>query len=69
MRSILVSRPLIHIQRSPLAFLFSLLDFFHLLSDIAALADEHKDDLVPDKGCKYDHVIEINLSEVSPLCF
>uniref|UniRef100_A0A8C8HRN4 Aconitate hydratase, mitochondrial n=1 Tax=Oncorhynchus tshawytscha TaxID=74940 RepID=A0A8C8HRN4_ONCTS len=35
-------------------------------ADIAALADEHKDDLVPDKGCKYDHVIEINLSELKP---
>uniref|UniRef100_A0A674ATV0 Aconitate hydratase, mitochondrial n=1 Tax=Salmo trutta TaxID=8032 RepID=A0A674ATV0_SALTR len=35
-------------------------------ADIAALADEHKDDLIPDKGCKYDQVIEINLSELKP---
>ncbi|XP_038839640.1 aconitate hydratase, mitochondrial-like isoform X1 [Salvelinus namaycush] len=35
-------------------------------ADIATLADEHKDDLVPDKGCKYDQVIEINLSELKP---
>ncbi len=35
------------------------------LSEIASLADQFKDDLVPDKGCEYDQVIEINLSEVS----
>ncbi|KAK6311771.1 hypothetical protein J4Q44_G00174350 [Coregonus suidteri] len=35
-------------------------------TDIAALADEYKDDLVPDTGCKYDQVIEINLSELKP---
>lgn len=35
-----------------------------LISDIANLADEFKDHLVPDPGCHYDQVIEINLSEV-----
>lgn len=41
--------------------------FFHVSSpsaDIATLADEYKDDLVPDTGCQYDQVIEVNLSEV-----
>ena len=37
----------------------------HSLSEIAAVADQFKDDLVPDEGCEYDQVIEINLSEVS----
>lgn len=36
-----------------------------LISDIAHLADEFKDHLVPDPGCHYDQLIEINLSEVS----
>lgn len=36
-------------------------------SEIASVADEFKDDLVPDEGCDYDQVIEINLSEVG--CF
>lgn len=35
-----------------------------LISDIAILADEFKDHLVPDPGCHYDQLIEINLSEV-----
>ena len=35
-----------------------------LISDIANLADEFKDHLVPDSGCHYDQLIEINLSEV-----
>ncbi|MBN3293112.1 ACON protein, partial [Polypterus senegalus] len=35
-------------------------------SEIAALADEFKDNLVPDSGCEYDEVIEINLSELKP---
>lgn len=35
------------------------------LSEIASLADQFKDDLVPDKDCEYDQIIEINLSEVS----
>lgn len=35
-----------------------------LIPDIAALADEFKQHLVPDSGCQYDQVIEINLSEV-----
>uniref|UniRef100_A0AAQ5XPR0 Aconitate hydratase, mitochondrial n=1 Tax=Amphiprion ocellaris TaxID=80972 RepID=A0AAQ5XPR0_AMPOC len=34
--------------------------------EIAALADQFKDDLVPDKGCEYDQLIEINLSELKP---
>ncbi|XP_078093750.1 aconitate hydratase, mitochondrial [Mustelus asterias] len=34
--------------------------------DIAALADEFKDLLVPDEGCEYDQLIEINLSELKP---
>lgn len=33
--------------------------------EIAALADEYSDLLVPDQGCEYDQVIEINLDEVS----
>lgn len=37
---------------------------FFLILDIAALADEFKQHLVPDSGCQYDQVIEINLSEV-----
>lgn len=37
---------------------------FHSCSEIAALADEYKDCLVPDPGCQYDQLIEINLSEV-----
>lgn len=35
------------------------------LSEIATVADEFKDDLVPDEGCEYDELIELNLSEVS----
>lgn len=35
-----------------------------LISDIAKLADEYKDHLVPDPGCHYDQLIEINLNEV-----
>lgn len=34
--------------------------------EIAALSDEYSDLLVPDEGCEYDQVIEINLDEVSP---
>ncbi|KAA0725250.1 Aconitate hydratase, mitochondrial [Triplophysa tibetana] len=34
--------------------------------EIAAVADENKDLLVPDSGCHYDQVIEINLSELKP---
>uniref|UniRef100_A0A7I2V6A6 Aconitase 2 n=1 Tax=Homo sapiens TaxID=9606 RepID=A0A7I2V6A6_HUMAN len=34
--------------------------------DIANLADEFKDHLVPDPGCHYDQLIEINLSELKP---
>lgn len=37
---------------------------FFLIPDIASLADEFKQHLVPDSGCQYDQVIEINLSEV-----
>lgn len=35
-----------------------------LVSEIAKLADEYKDHLVPDPGCHYDQLIEINLNEV-----
>uniref|UniRef100_A0A665WD89 Aconitate hydratase, mitochondrial n=1 Tax=Echeneis naucrates TaxID=173247 RepID=A0A665WD89_ECHNA len=34
--------------------------------EIGSLADHFKDDLVPDEGCEYDQVIEINLSELKP---
>ncbi|CAB1415225.1 unnamed protein product [Pleuronectes platessa] len=34
--------------------------------DIASVSDQFQDDLVPDKGCEYDQVIEINLSELKP---
>ncbi|KAI4901237.1 hypothetical protein NFI96_017761 [Prochilodus magdalenae] len=34
--------------------------------EIAQLADEYKECLVPDPGCNYDQVIEINLSELKP---
>uniref|UniRef100_A0A3B3REC4 Aconitate hydratase, mitochondrial n=1 Tax=Paramormyrops kingsleyae TaxID=1676925 RepID=A0A3B3REC4_9TELE len=35
-------------------------------ADIAAAANENKDILVPDAGCEYDQLIEINLSELKP---
>uniref|UniRef100_A0A8C9DDT4 Aconitase 2 n=1 Tax=Prolemur simus TaxID=1328070 RepID=A0A8C9DDT4_PROSS len=35
-------------------------------AEIANLADEFKDHLVPDPGCHYDQLIEINLSELKP---
>lgn len=35
-----------------------------LISDIANLAEEFKEHLVPDPGCHYDQLIEINLTEV-----
>ncbi|KAM9463148.1 aconitate hydratase, mitochondrial-like [Clarias gariepinus] len=35
-------------------------------AEIASLADEYKDLLVPDAGCEYDQVIEINLNELKP---
>nr|XP_033785280.1 aconitate hydratase, mitochondrial isoform X2 [Geotrypetes seraphini] len=34
--------------------------------EIAALAEEFKQDLVPDEGCKYDQLVELNLSELKP---
>lgn len=34
--------------------------------EIAALADEYQDLLVPDPGCEYDQLIELNLSELKP---
>ncbi|XP_041098122.1 aconitate hydratase, mitochondrial isoform X2 [Polyodon spathula] len=34
--------------------------------EIAALADDFKDLLVPDQGCEYDQVIEINLDTLKP---
>uniref|UniRef100_A0A3Q3VZJ6 Aconitate hydratase, mitochondrial n=1 Tax=Mola mola TaxID=94237 RepID=A0A3Q3VZJ6_MOLML len=33
---------------------------------IAALADGYADLLVPDEGCKYDQIIELNLDELKP---
>ncbi|KAH8294626.1 hypothetical protein KR018_000628, partial [Drosophila ironensis] len=37
-------------------------------SDIAKLADQYKEALLTaDKGCKYDQLIEINLTELEPL--
>ncbi|KAJ3607936.1 hypothetical protein NHX12_024987 [Muraenolepis orangiensis] len=34
--------------------------------DIAALSDQYADLLVPDEGCEYDQVIELNLDELKP---
>ncbi|CAN8007455.1 unnamed protein product [Ixodes pacificus] len=34
--------------------------------DIAEAADQNKELLTPDSGCKYDQVIDINLSELEP---
>ncbi|XP_060705661.1 aconitate hydratase, mitochondrial [Hemiscyllium ocellatum] len=34
--------------------------------EIAVLADNFQDLLVPDEGCEYDQLIEINLSELKP---
>ncbi|XP_067875538.1 aconitate hydratase, mitochondrial [Heterodontus francisci] len=34
--------------------------------EIAALADKFEDLLVPDEGCEYDQLIEINLTELKP---
>uniref|UniRef100_A0A8C9VKK4 Aconitate hydratase, mitochondrial n=1 Tax=Scleropages formosus TaxID=113540 RepID=A0A8C9VKK4_SCLFO len=34
--------------------------------EIATLSEENKDILVPDPGCHYDQLIEINLSELKP---
>merc|ERR1711970_1105200 len=33
---------------------------------IAGLADQYKDYLVPDEGCEYDQLIEINLDDLKP---
>ncbi|XP_051899046.1 aconitate hydratase, mitochondrial [Pristis pectinata] len=35
-------------------------------AEIAAVADEFQDLLVPDEGCEYDQLIEINLTELKP---
>jgi len=35
-------------------------------SGIASLADQYKEYLVPDEGCEYDQLIEINLDELKP---
>ncbi|XP_059809702.1 aconitate hydratase, mitochondrial [Hypanus sabinus] len=35
-------------------------------AEIAAIADEFQDLLVPDEGCQYDQLIEINLNELKP---
>lgn len=37
--------------------------------EIAGLADEYSDLLVPDEGCKYDQLIELNLDEVCPFLY
>lgn len=63
----------VEVGSSPLLFELSLLFvaylkpclLFHSFTEISSLADQFKDDLVPDKGCEYDQIIEINLSEVS----
>uniref|UniRef100_A0A8C5AEQ2 Aconitase 2 n=1 Tax=Gadus morhua TaxID=8049 RepID=A0A8C5AEQ2_GADMO len=34
--------------------------------EISAVADSFHQDLVPDEGCEYDQVVEINLSELKP---
>ncbi|KAF3853281.1 hypothetical protein F7725_013969 [Dissostichus mawsoni] len=34
--------------------------------DIAAVADQYADLLVPDEGCEYDELIELNLDELKP---
>ncbi|CAB1313045.1 unnamed protein product [Coregonus sp. 'balchen'] len=34
--------------------------------DIAALADDYADLLVPDTGCEYDSIVELNLDELKP---
>nr|XP_015215109.1 PREDICTED: aconitate hydratase, mitochondrial [Lepisosteus oculatus] len=34
--------------------------------NVTALADDFREHLVPDPGCEYDQVIEINLSELKP---
>uniref|UniRef100_A0AAZ3QQL0 Aconitate hydratase, mitochondrial n=1 Tax=Oncorhynchus tshawytscha TaxID=74940 RepID=A0AAZ3QQL0_ONCTS len=34
--------------------------------DIASLADHYADLLVPDPGCEYDSIVEINLDELKP---
>jgi len=36
-------------------------------AEVAAEAKKYKEMLVPDEGCKYDQLIEINLSELPPL--
>uniref|UniRef100_A0A8C4QGH4 Aconitate hydratase, mitochondrial n=1 Tax=Eptatretus burgeri TaxID=7764 RepID=A0A8C4QGH4_EPTBU len=35
-------------------------------SEIADLADDYKDLLVPDENCRYDRLVEINLDELEP---
>uniref|UniRef100_A0A669C0L5 Aconitate hydratase, mitochondrial n=1 Tax=Oreochromis niloticus TaxID=8128 RepID=A0A669C0L5_ORENI len=35
-------------------------------AEIAAVADEYSDLLVPDQGCEYDQIIELNLDELKP---
>lgn len=53
--------------RSLEAWTENFVSFFYSRSEISSLADQFKDDLVPDKNCEYDQLIEINLSEVSPV--
>lgn len=47
------------------SFFSSVIIIFLFCIEIAGLADEYKDLLVPDAGCEYDQLIELNLSEVS----
>lgn len=37
------------------------------VAEIAELSEKHKDLLVPDEGCEYDQLIELNLDEVCVL--
>lgn len=47
-----------------LRYVNSYVPLYSHCTEIAAVADENKDLLVPDSGCHYDQLIEINLSEV-----
>lgn len=57
-----MSGPGVQINTSQNQFLFHFPPL--LIPDIASLAEEFKDHLVPDPGCQYDQLIEINLNEV-----
>lgn len=53
-----------HVCVNPFVF-FLCCSCFLVCLEIASLAEEYKDLLVPDAGCEYDQLIELNLSEVS----